>query len=436
MAQHDYVLDNATGASFRGDLNNVLSAIASNNSGATEPSTTYAYQFWLDTSLSPARLKVRNSTNTAWDEICDYGRAQDLPYDNAASGLSSSNVKAALDEVALTQRKNVLHNGSMRMWQRGTTINAASEYPNDDDAYTADRWLLLSDGNDIVDVARDLVTVPDGAYAAMSLDVETANKKFGVAQIVETWLAQHLIGETVTLSFKAKVSATTNLDNVKAAIVSWSGTADSVTSDMISAWGSEGTNPTLAANWTFENTPADLNVTTSWATYSVTADVDTASTKNVAVLIWSDVTTTSLGEFLYLADVQLEKADAATHYEYLTPTEDLHNCQRFFQKSYASSTEPGTVTNQGAVSQRVPYTSATLLIRPGPFSVEMRATPSVVIYNPTTGLSGSVRSGTSNRGVSSIVSTNKSNAFTSLSLGSSAVDTETLYCHFVADAEL
>lgn len=51
---------------------------------------------------------------------------------------------------------------------------------------------------------------------------------------------------------KQKVSATTNLDNVKCAIIAWDGTADTLTDDMISAWGSEGTNPTLATNYTYE----------------------------------------------------------------------------------------------------------------------------------------------------------------------------------------
>ena len=40
MAQHDYVIDNASGAAVRADLNNVLTAIVSNNSGATAPSQT------------------------------------------------------------------------------------------------------------------------------------------------------------------------------------------------------------------------------------------------------------------------------------------------------------------------------------------------------------------------------------------------------------
>ena len=44
MAQHDYNLANQSGADFRADLNNALSAIVTVNSGATEPTTTFAHQ--------------------------------------------------------------------------------------------------------------------------------------------------------------------------------------------------------------------------------------------------------------------------------------------------------------------------------------------------------------------------------------------------------
>ena len=64
MATHDYVLDNATGANFRADLNLALAAIVSNNSSSSEPSTKYAYQWWADT--NEGVLKIRNSSNDGW----------------------------------------------------------------------------------------------------------------------------------------------------------------------------------------------------------------------------------------------------------------------------------------------------------------------------------------------------------------------------------
>ena len=64
MAQHDYIISNQSGAAFRSDLNNGLAAIVSQNSGAAQPSTTYAYQWWADTTTG--LLKIRNAANSAW----------------------------------------------------------------------------------------------------------------------------------------------------------------------------------------------------------------------------------------------------------------------------------------------------------------------------------------------------------------------------------
>ena len=171
--------------------------------------------------------------------------------------------------------RNHLINGAFAVAQRGTSFTSSSS-ANNDDTYVLDRWYILSDGNDIIDVSQETTTIPTNGKYAIALDVETANKKFGIAQIIEGKNCVGLIGDTITFSFKAKVSDTSKLDNVKAAIVSWSGTEDSVTSDIISAWGNEGTNPTLITNATYENTPANLSLTTSYATYSVSANIDTS----------------------------------------------------------------------------------------------------------------------------------------------------------------
>ena len=64
MAQHDYDIANGTGAAVRSDINNVLDAVVSQNSGSSAPSTTFSYQLWADTSAG--LLKIRNGANNAW----------------------------------------------------------------------------------------------------------------------------------------------------------------------------------------------------------------------------------------------------------------------------------------------------------------------------------------------------------------------------------
>lgn len=71
MAQHDYSIANQSGLAFRQDVNNALAAIVSQNSGATEPSTTYAYMLWAD--ATAGQLKQRNAANNAWVVIGSLG---------------------------------------------------------------------------------------------------------------------------------------------------------------------------------------------------------------------------------------------------------------------------------------------------------------------------------------------------------------------------
>jgi hypothetical protein len=234
--------------------------------------------------------------------------------------------------------KNYLINGGFAIAQRGTSFTSSGG-GNNDDAYTLDRWYILSDTNDVIDVTQDTSTVPTNGQFAIALDVETVNKKFGIATIIENKDIIGLIGNTVTFSFKAKVSSTSKLDNVKAAIVAWSGTADTVTSDIISAWGAEGTNPTLIANATYENSPANLSLTTSYASYSISAAIDTASTTNLILFIWSDVTDTTLGDFLYIAESKLELGSSATAFVYAGQTiqGELAACHRYYQRITAAN---------------------------------------------------------------------------------------------------
>jgi hypothetical protein len=269
--------------------------------------------------------------------------------------------------------RNRIINGGMDIAQRGTSFTSTSS-ANNDDAYVLDRFYILSDGNDAIDVTQT-TTVPTGAKFSIGLDVETTNKKFGIAQIIENANCFDAIGQTVTLSFDAKVSSTTKLDNVKCAIVAWSGTADSVTSDIISAWNVEGTNPTLIANATYENSPANLNVTTSFARYTVSAAVDTSSTTNIIVFIWSDVTDTTAGDFLYITNVQLEVGSVATPFERRPYGTELSLCQRYYYKVF-----PGVTNTFLGTGFNVLTTVANVQHQ---FAVPMRVAPSAIEQNGT-----------------------------------------------------
>jgi len=85
MSQHDYNLANQSGLNFRTDINNALTAVASQNSGASEPATMFAYQFWADTTTG--LLKQRNAANSAWITIgtlASYALGLGAPFSGPA----------------------------------------------------------------------------------------------------------------------------------------------------------------------------------------------------------------------------------------------------------------------------------------------------------------------------------------------------------------
>ncbi len=233
--------------------------------------------------------------------------------------------------------KNAIINGGMRVAQRGTSFTAATVPLNSDDTYLLDRWTLLSDGNDIVDVTQVTTPVPVGAYAAACFDIETEDKKWGIIQILEAKDSSRFIGGTVSLSFKAARAVDDTSTLLRAAILSWSSTADAVTSDVVDAWGNEGTNPTVVANWTLENTPAALAaLTVAYQTYKIEGiAIDTASTTNIAVFIWSDDMTNAVTDLVYITDVQLELGSVATPFEFRPIQQELALCDRYYERIYA-----------------------------------------------------------------------------------------------------
>jgi hypothetical protein len=270
--------------------------------------------------------------------------------------------------------KNYIINPEFAYSQRGISINSTtpSSGSNSDSIAIIDMYRILSDGNDIVDIAQTQTDVPTGSRTAIELDVETANKKFGIVQFIENVNCESIIGQEVTLSFQAK--ATSNLDDVRAAIIAWDGTEDAPTADIINSWEAEGTNPTLVSNFTYENTPADLNVTTSFAKYSVTATIDTSGTNNVAIFIWSNVTGTTAGtDKLHIGQVQLEKGGTASDFVFPEFSEVVNSCRRYLHFMVANGTS--TIQDNGVIANGHFFTTAARVARP--LTTPMRVAPTI-----------------------------------------------------------
>ena len=130
MATHDFVISNGTGAAVRSDLNDALAAIATNNSSATAPATTYAYQWWCDTTTG--LLKQRNAANSAFVTIgtlasTNLGLASLAGATFTGDVILGTTTALELPDGTTGQRPGTAVNGMIRY---NTTLNTFEGYKN------------------------------------------------------------------------------------------------------------------------------------------------------------------------------------------------------------------------------------------------------------------------------------------------------------------
>jgi hypothetical protein len=73
MAQAEYNVENQAGALVRQRLNQIFTAIQSANAGPAAPAGTRGGMLWVDTSTSPATLRIRNVSDNAWIALGTLG---------------------------------------------------------------------------------------------------------------------------------------------------------------------------------------------------------------------------------------------------------------------------------------------------------------------------------------------------------------------------
>lgn len=103
MSQADFNIDNISRSLFRAETNASLQALATLSSGATEPTTTYAYQLWADT--TSGILKQRDSGNSFW---IDKGNLNDINWGFLdASGATMSGLFNFNEATDIASASNV-----------------------------------------------------------------------------------------------------------------------------------------------------------------------------------------------------------------------------------------------------------------------------------------------------------------------------------------
>ena len=168
----------------------------------------------------------------------------------------------------------------------GLVVNQENQTAPADDAYTiGDLFLHVGEGTPVMSLETD---GPQGTrpWQKMVLD---ANAQGGLVYFMSNDDVQDYIAAG-SLSFGVQLRTVTGalIDNARIGILKWNSTADTITSDVVATWASDGTDPTLATNWSYENTPANLALTNAWQRFTVENVTVDSDTTNIAIFIWTD----------------------------------------------------------------------------------------------------------------------------------------------------
>jgi hypothetical protein len=303
---------------------------------------------------------LTDPTTTEGDVIYRDGSGlQRLGIGTAGQRLTVNSAETAPEWADVYALRNVLINGDFVIWQRlsGAIIDAA------DDEYIADRWYVLTE-TDRIDTERS--SGDTRRYAASLNQVQIAAQRIGVAQIVEGANCRHLRGQSVTLSFRVQCNTT---QDIRYAVLEWTGTEDTVTSDVVATWGAT---PTWATNVAPAGSVGSTSVGTTWTDIEHTVTLGSTFT-NLIVFIWSG-DTVATADAIAIEAAQLEQGAYKTPFETRPIGMELALCQRYFERRVAeglSAPLPGSAgIITGSQAARISFAYS-----------EKRAAPSLTVIN-------------------------------------------------------
>ena len=297
--------------------------------------------------------------------------------------------------------RNMAINGAMQVAQRGTSFTSITA----SGTFGVDRFLyhLDSAGTWTVTQSTDVPT-GQGFLKALRVDCTTIQASLAAgayARIDHRLLGQDLIrlkkgtanAEKFTVSFWVKSNKTGTYvleidddDNSRCicqlytvdATNTWEKKVLTFDGDTSGALGDDA-NRSWTIEWWFASGTDWKGGTlqTTWAS-KVNNTRTTGMTNNLADSTDNDFAITG---------VQFECGEYATPFEFEPQAETLRKCQRYFQKSYAETTTPGTSVASYLQAKVDDSTYNFIKVN---FSPVMRAAPTVVTYS-TTGASGKLR---------------------------------------------
>ena len=284
MAQHDYNIANQTGANFRADLNNALLAISSNNSGSSEPSTMYAYEWWIDTSSNV--LKLRNSSNNAWITMPFSITADNTVDINAGTvnGITSFSFSSGATVTSILDEDDFSSDSATALaTQQSIKAYIASQITLED--------LDITDGSSTISIDLDSETLSLLGGTGVTSTASGNGVTFAIGQSVGT--SDNVVFNQVTGALVGNASTATALATARTISgVSFDGTANiTLDTDNIGEGSSN-------LYFTAERVDDQVNtLLTAGANISLTYD-DAAGTLTIANTNTADITSVIAGNGL------------------------------------------------------------------------------------------------------------------------------------------
>ena len=244
--------------------------------------------------------------------------------------------------------RNLIINGAMQVWQRGTSSTSSGAL------VSVDRFYSINTNK-----FNRSTDTPDGFRYSLLLGNSTATYPYA-DQRVEASTMKQTEGKPLTISFWAK--ATSSTPNIFAELVSPSA-EDNFTTQ------------TIRFHYTWSSPSS------SWTYYTATYTAPHTELLNGAS-VRIGLQNQGAGD-LYLTGVQLEVGDTATPFEHRSYGDELARCQRYYETSGIG--DGGNYEHQRIQSNSaIPFT-----MPPVSYKVTKRTTPTVTIYGAS-GVSGKI----------------------------------------------
>lgn len=238
--------------------------------------------------------------------------------------IADANVTGAKLESRVRPNYNYLINGDFAIDQRKQASSVI------DDVYCLDRWNYLMSGSFASRMYQGTANPDTGSKYYGACTHTVASARFAIQQIIEGKNMWHLRGKDVIL--QARVRTTEASKDVRACVISWTGTEDSVTSDVVNTW----TSTTYTINNFFINNAslATISVSsavtpgTTWTDISVTHTVN-ASATNLIVLFICNASTVSANEEFQVSKAGLYEGSELRTWMPRHIGEEIVLCQRY-----------------------------------------------------------------------------------------------------------